>query len=136
MIIKANLDELIISNLLVQEIGGIITEKDLLNDNKLIYLYKENNTVVGLIYITVYYERSELDYIVVEGLNRRKKIGSSMLNHVISILKENNVENITLEVKVTNKEVISFYEKNKFKSVAKRKGYYHGVDAYLMERRL
>ena len=43
-------------------------------------------------------------------------------------------KNITLEVKQTNASAIHLYEKNGFKKVAIRKGYYNGIDGILMER--
>ena len=42
---------------------------------------------------------------------------------------------ITLEVNENNLPAISLYKKYGFKEVAKRKGYYSGIDAILMEKK-
>ena len=48
------------------------------------------------------------------------------------IINDYEINNITLEVSVDNCVAIKLYEKLGFKSVALRKEYYNGTDAFLM----
>ena len=61
---------------------------------------------------------------------------SNLIEHLIELGKENNIDNITLEVKVTNENAIKLYNKYDFKKVAIREKYYNGIDGYLMERKM
>lgn len=94
-------------------------------------VYKLSDVIVGYLYYSMIYDRVEINQIEVLGEYRRKGIGSKLLSEVI----RNNPCNITLEVRVDNKEAIGLYEKFRFRSVAIRRGYYKGVDAILMERK-
>lgn len=97
-----------------------------------LFCYKENNKVVGFISYSIIYERAELNYIVTDLKYRRCGIGQKLLNYALSDLKNNMVENFSLEVNVNNKEAINFYLKNDFQIKATRSNYYEDGDAYLM----
>ena len=58
---------------------------------------------------------------------KRNGYASELMRHLISKNK-----NISLEVKSDNAPAIKLYEKFRFKKVAERRGYYDGVDGYLM----
>ena len=60
-------------------------------------------------------------------------VGFLMMKYLITYLKSSNIYNITLEVSVLNSSAISLYKKFGFVEVAKRNGYYNGVDGILME---
>ncbi len=94
--------------------------------------FKTNNRIVGFISYSIIYERAELNYIVTDEFYRRKGIAQEMFNEALRDLKNNMVENFSLEVSVNNKVAISFYLKNGFEIRAVRKKYYDGSDAYLM----
>jgi ribosomal-protein-alanine N-acetyltransferase len=81
-------------------------------------------------------DRFELCYIEVSKEYRNKKIGSKLVEELIRIGQNKNIINITLEVSVDNQVAIKLYEKYDFKIVATRKGYYNGIDGYLMERKM
>ena len=49
---------------------------------------------------------------------------------------EENINNITLEVRTTNEGAINLYKKYNFKVVSTRKNYYGNEDAYLMIREM
>ena len=78
------------------------------------------------------YERAELNYIVTDEKYRRCGVAQKLLDYTLDDLKNNMVENFSLEVNVNNKEAISFYLKNGFKIKATRNNYYENNDAYLM----
>ena len=94
--------------------------------------FKKNGIIVGIISYSIIYERAELNYIVTDLKYRRCGIGQKLLNYALSDLKNNMVENFSLEVNVNNKEAINFYLKNDFQIKATRSNYYEDGDAYLM----
>ena len=98
------------------------------------FCYKNGNNIIGFISYSVIYERAELNYIVTDEQYRRKGIGQKLLDYAIEDLKNNMVENFSLEVNVNNKVAIKFYLKNKFEIKATRHNYYADGDAYLMVR--
>ena len=66
--------------------------------------------------------------IVVKKDFRNKKIGSLLLEHLISYSKSINLKNITLEVNKNNLSAIKLYEKFAFDRLGIRKKYYNGKD--------
>lgn len=98
------------------------------------FCYRQNNKIIGFISYSVIYERAELNYIVCDEKYRRCGVGQRMLDYVLRDLKNNMVENFSLEVNVNNKVAIKFYLKNKFEIKATRHNYYADGDAYLMVR--
>lgn len=82
------------------------------------------------------YETIDIVNVFVKEEYRNKGIGNSLLKKLIDIAIKENKKNITLEVSVENKVAIKLYEKNGFKKVAIRKGYYKGIDGILMELKL
>ena len=62
-----------------------------------------------------------------------KVVGQQLLNEALQKAIEEECENMTLEVRVSNERAIQFYEKNGFITVNTRKNYYEdGENAYLM----
>ena len=100
------------------------------------FIYEEKSNIIGVVNYYDLYERFELSYIEVVPQYRNKKIGSLLIENLIRIAKEKGVNNITLEVNINNIYAIKLYEKYGFSVVAVRKGYYDGVDGYLMERKM
>ena len=99
------------------------------------YIYEEEQCI-GLISISIIYERAEINYIVVKKENRRNGIGTKLLEYVFTILKKQNIETISLEVDCTNTSAIEFYKKHGFKTKTIRQNYYGKNDGYLMIKEL
>lgn len=93
------------------------------------YIYKINNDIIGFILYTSIYENIEIIDFFVNNNYRNKKIGFNLINELI---KDNKEKNITLEVNINNKIAINLYKKVGFEVVTIRKGYYKGIDGYLM----
>lgn len=120
-----------------------IFENSELIDKKKLLSYLESNVfakiigyfiddiIVGIIQYSYIYSRIELDYVKVMEKYRNKKIASQLLEYIIL---NNNVENITLEVKVDNINAIKLYGKYNFKIIKVIKNYYVNKDAYMMMR--
>ena len=100
------------------------------------FIYIENNNILGFVNYYDLYDRYEISYIEVKEEYRNKKIGSKLMDYLISLGKTNHIENITLEVKITNENALKLYHKYDFKEVAIREKYYDGIDGYLMERKM
>ena len=77
----------------------------------------------------VIYEKCEIIDIFVKEEYRNNSIAQNLIKE---ILKDFDVENITLEVSKNNKPAINLYEKLGFKAVAPRKNYYSDADGLLM----
>ena len=73
-----------------------------------------------------------LNLFVSEGF-RGQKLGTKLMDEVLKVCNDNNIEAITLEVRVSNKYAIKMYEDLGFTVSHKRKEYYaNKEDAYLM----
>ena len=83
---------------------------------------------------SIIYDRMELDNIKVEDEYRKQGIGTKMMAHLVSLAIEYRVENITLEVRVSNEIARNLYKKFGFREVAMRKYYYGDEDGILMEK--
>lgn len=102
------------------------------NPYERMFCYKKNNKIIGFISYSIIYERAELNYIVVDEKYRRKGIAQKLLDFALDDLKNNMVENFSLEVNVNNKDAIKLYLKNGFEIKTVRSNYYKDSDAYLM----
>lgn len=102
------------------------------------FIYEENNEIVGFVIVDIFEDRAEIIDVAVDVMYRNKKIGDKLVKYVIDLSKESGCENITLEVKVTNKPALKLYKNNDFEIVSIRKKYYSNgtIDAYLMSRKL
>ena len=98
------------------------------------FIYLEKNNIIGFINYYDLYDRYEIANIYVKEENRNQKIGSKLLEKVIKLGEQQQIKNITLEVKKDNVYAIKLYEKNKFKKVAIRKAYYDGKKDDVNER--
>ena len=103
--------------------------KPIVNEFTKIYTYEIDNDVVGFIIFSIMYEKCEIIDIYVKDNYRRKGIAISLINEII---KDYDIENITLEVSSINDSAINLYEKVGFKKVAIRKNYYDNCDGILM----
>lgn len=101
-------------------------------DFRNILVYELDNKIIGVLIYLLIYDRVEIEYIVVDTEYKRKGIGSKLLNAI----NLDNIRNITLEVRESNKEAINFYKNNGFDIVTIRKNYYNNEDGYLMIKKL
>lgn len=131
MINKCNINDI---NRII-ELGKLINANfDKLNNleeiikNKEIIGYYIDNKLVGFIIFKTMYEITDLLYIVVDKLYRRKSIASKLLEELIG-----NSEKVMLEVRCDNDNAIKLYKKYDFKIINIRKKYYDNMDAYVME---
>lgn len=100
------------------------------------FIYLEKSNIIGFINYFDLYDRFEIANIVVIESKRNQKIGSKLIQQLISVGEEKKINNITLEVRIDNKNAIMLYKKYGFIDVAMRKSYYNGIDGILMERKM
>lgn len=98
--------------------------------------YYEEEKIMGFLEYSIIYDRMEIDNILVYEQFRNKKIGTKLMEYIIEIAKNNNLINITLEVRQSNYIAINLYKKMGFKETAIRKYYYGDEDAILMENKV
>ena len=128
----------------IYELGKIISpnfknnyaEDSLFNDYTKILIYKNNVEIIGFIHFEIMYETINILNIVVKPSERRKNIGTLLLDNMLSELNNKGVEHILLEVNSKNIAAINLYKKFNFEIINTRKKYYNGEDAYIMERRV
>ena len=110
-------------------------QNDLINNPFSHYIvYYDDERILGYINYYLMYDRAEIANFNVLEEYQHKGIGTKLLDFVINKLN-GKVENITLEVRKDNK-AINLYKKMGFTEIAKRKGYYKGIDGILMERKM
>lgn len=104
-----------------------------INSEYAIVIVSENSGKIdGFLYAVSLVDNIDLLSIVVDINHRGKKIGSLLLEYLIANYVKD--QTITLEVDVNNVVALSLYKKYGFVVENIRKGYYNGVDAYLMKR--
>lgn len=130
MIRKIEISDLLQLNEMTNNFGLIVRENDLLNIDEKYFGYFTSNMLVAFICYSIYYERAEINYIYVKKEYRRFGIASDLIKNMIR--ENNNLENITLEVRKSNFNAINLYKKFGFCECAIRKNYYGSEDAILM----
>ena len=96
-------------------------------------LVYEDGLINGVLVYQYIYNRAEIDYIIVDNNYRKIGIATKLLKYLEDSYK---LDNITLEVRESNKSAINFYLKNGFKEVTRRKNYYKDEDGILMIKNL
>ena len=137
MIRECNIDDIDLINqlglLVNKNFISVYNIKDILDrDYECIYIYEENNTILGFIHIEKHFEIIDLINIAVSESSRRKGIASKLIQYVLDTIDH---ENFLLEVNSNNDSAIELYRKFNFKEINIRKKYYDDGDAIIMERR-
>ena len=124
----------------INQLGLLINDKfiDVYNINDIIvkdfeylYVYEEDNNILGFINVEKHFEVLDLINIVVGESVRRKGIASKLIQYIIDNIEH---ERILLEVNSNNDSAIRLYQKFGFKEINVRKKYYKDGDAIIMER--
>ena len=87
---------------------------------------KEDETVRGYCNFRVIAGEGELMRIAVHGACRGRGYGRLLMERLLKEAEEENVEDITLEVRASNAPAIALYEAYGFQKEAVRKNYYSG----------
>ena len=96
---------------------------------------KEDNKMLGFLIFSPIKPEAHLLSIAVIKTQQSKGMGSLLLKSMISQCKAMGINQVFLEVRISNKKAIAFYQKYGFKKDAIRESYYSGdmpEDALLM----
>ena len=96
---------------------------------------KEDNKMLGFLIFSPIKPEAHLLSIAVIKTQQSKGMGSLLLKSMISQCKAMGINQVFLEVRISNKKAIAFYQKYGFKKDAIRENYYSGdapEDALLM----
>lgn len=105
-----------------------ILKSELESENSKYIVAKEDDDIVGFAGIWISPDDVEITNIVTKKTERKKGIGSLLLEKLIEMAKETKRKNISLEVNENNIIARCLYEKHDFEVVGIRKKYYHGKD--------
>lgn len=110
-----------------------IFKEELNNPNCHYIIAIDNNEIVGFAGLSCVVGEATINNIAVRSDKRNCKIGSLLLENLITISKGLHSSFLTLEVNVNNSPAIKLYEKFGFKNLGIRKNYYNGdTNAYIM----
>ena len=124
----------------INEIGLLIKEdfdkvfnieEDLKKDYVHIYVYEEDNQILGFLHTEYHFEITDIVNIAVDINNQHKGIGYKLIDYLFNNTES---EKIMLEVRESNTNAISLYNKCGFKEIHRRVNYYGNEDAIIMER--
>ena len=93
----------------------------------------KNNRIVGYVSAETVFDESSINNVTVDGDFRRQGIGDALLGELKTQLRDSGSLKIFLEVASRNLPAIRLYEKNGFKQISVRKGYYGDDDAIIMQ---
>lgn len=114
-----------------------ILKSEIENEKSNYVVAKENDSIVGFAGIMIFPDDVEITNIVTKKSERKKGIGTLLLEKIIEMSKNTERENISLEVNEKNDIAINLYTKFGFKKIGLRKKYYNGIDnAIIMSRKI
>ena len=124
-------EDLTLVNELLKQFNYKITEESFKNVFYNVWVYIEKS-IKGVLVFQKIYDRVEIEYIIVDKKVRNLGIGTKFIDKLSKL----NIQNITLEVRESNKVAINFYKKNNFEIAAIRKNYYGSENGFLMIRKI
>lgn len=120
-----------IGKLIKNDFASVYKISELNKDYLGIYVYLEDDKVVGFLEYEYHFEITDIINIAVSTIHQNKGIGEALINYLITNTKSNK---IMLEVRENNESALNLYNKCGFVEINRRKKYYDGEDAIIMER--
>ena len=121
-----------LGSLLNRDYSRLYDDESLNNGVNKTFLYVLNDELIGFIHIQDLIDEIDVINIVINEENRRKGYASKLIEHVINYAKD---KKIILEVSDQNTSALNLYKKYNFIEINRRKGYYNGIDAIIMEKK-
>ena len=140
MIREANIKDIAAIN----QLGGLLKKnfsnlydfnKILDEDHSKVYVVEVDTEIIGFLHTTILYENIDIENIVINPKYQKNGYATLLMDYMLSEVDE-NIEFITLEVRVDNNAALTLYENFGFEIINKRVGYYEGKDAYLMGKKV
>ncbi len=109
-------------------------KKELINENARYLVAKLGGKIVGYVGIWLILDEGHITNVAVHNDYRGQKIGDKLVQALVNLCKENNINSMTLEVRVSNIVAQNLYKKYGFKLAGIRKEYYsdNKEDAMIM----
>lgn len=110
---------------------------DSMSASTLFFVAKQNNKIIGYIGFTPVSDEGYITNVAVFKEYRKKGVATLLLNRIINEAVLKNLSFVSLEVRVSNKDAISLYNRLSFKKEGLRKAFYRNPteDAIIMTRR-
>jgi ribosomal-protein-alanine N-acetyltransferase len=109
---------------------------ELLENERAIYLVARNqfNKVIGYIGMWVVFDEGHITNLAAHPSYRRQGVGKALMEHLIAVARDNDVKNLTLEVRRSNLSAQELYQKIGFVHMGVRRKYYldNKEDALIM----
>lgn len=121
-----------LGSLLNRDYSRLYDEESLNSGVNKTFLYVLNDEIIGFIHIQDLIDEIDVINIAINEENRRKGYASKLIEHVINYAKD---KKIILEVSDQNISALNLYKKYNFIEINRRKGYYNGIDAIIMEKK-
>lgn len=129
---KYLLDVYKLGSLLNHNYANLYDEQSLNKDVNKTFLYVDDDKLVGFIHIQDLNGEVDIINIVIDENYRRHGYASKLLEYVINYAFNRP---IFLEVNDQNSNALNLYKKYGFTEINRRKGYYNGIDAIIMEKK-
>ncbi len=94
----------------------------------------EDGIILGYCLANVCVNYADILNICIHPDCRKKGLGSILLNYQVEKLRQLNIEFIMLEVRESNIDALSYYEKNGFKALEVRNKYYRNGEGAIIMR--
>ncbi len=110
-----------------------------LHDNPyaLLFVAEQEGVFLGFIDFWIMFEQATVNQIAVVGNYRRRGVGSILLEDAVKRAQAAGVNQMSLEVRVSNQSAYEFYLRHGFQNLLKKTQYYQdGEDAYFMVKPL
>ena len=104
------------------------------NSSNLSCALMHRGELIGYGVASVVLDSADLLNIAIDSRYQRQGHATNLLSHLVCELGERGVKEIFLEVRVSNKGAISFYNGQGFKQISLRKNYYMKNSNYRTER--
>lgn len=129
---KYLLDVYKLGSLLNHNYANLYDEQSLNKDVNKTFLYVDDDKLVGFIHIQDLNGEVDIINIVIDENYRRCGYASKLIEYVINYASNRP---IFLEVNDQNSNALNLYKKYGFTEINRRKGYYNGIDAIIMEKK-
>ena len=121
-----------LGSLLNHNYANLYDEQSLNKDVNKTFLYVDDDKLVGFIHIQDLNGEVDIINIVIDENYRRNGYASKLIEYVINYASNRP---IFLEVNDQNTNALNLYKKYGFAEINRRKGYYNGIDAIIMEKK-
>ena len=103
-----------------------------------VVIYRPQDKIIGYIIFWLVEDEAQISNLAVHPDFKRLGIGGTILKQVLTIMRRMDAKQVILEVRPSNLAARTLYEKNGFKPIGIRRGYYQEPpeDALLMSKNL